>query len=765
MSILEKPLSQAGAFFADAGGSRRRRWLHSILFLAAMSGILAASAFLYNTQERILSRSAQYERSERLQRDLLVVTSSLKDVETGARGYTLTGDETYLEPYEIGKEEVARELDNLAGLVGLAGGDAAQRRNIEEVIRLARTRVDLADRLVALTRATGPGIDPGTFSTLEQGRVAMDRVRQAVDSAVGHERSRNQGLNGELQRQVWLRNVTAAIAMVLGLPTMLLLFLTRNREIARRTRTELELKELTGDLENRVATSTAGLKRSAGILDLVLRNIPDTVFLIDARDDHRNVIWSHIVGQDLDADFVKIADNVTTANLPPEVIASLRAEDEHILATRQAATTIFEDIQSPEGPRTVEFRRIPVQDHEGNWRYLLSIARDITDQRTLEHQVRHGQRLEAIGQLTGGIAHDFNNLLAVIMGNCDLLRERLDDDSELAGLANEVIGAAEHGAELTRSLLAFARKQYLRPTSLDLNGRLPEIVPLLQRTLGADIGIRVSRGDGLWPARVDPGQVDDALINLAINSRDAMPDGGHLVIETANVTLGEDYAAEHLEVKPGDYVLLSVSDSGSGMPPDVAARAFEPFFTTKGVGRGTGLGLSQIYGWVKQSGGHIKIYSEVGHGTTIKLYLPCATEDAEEVDQAAPVFEIGPTGDESILVVEDNSGLRRVVLQQLQDLGYSTLEAEDAKTALQMIQSGIDCHLVFADVVMPGGMTGYELARILSETHPDLKILLTSGYTELAARIGNGDFDKYRVLSKPYRKTDLANAVRTLLDG
>lgn len=733
-----------------------------MLFFAATSVLILAGAFLYTGQEKILSHSAQYERSQQLQRDLLVLISQLKDVETGARGYALTGDESHLAPFEAGKKDVVRYID---GLAQLAEDDPVQRLNIREIDRLTRRRIDLADNLVALTAAAEPVPDPKTASTLEQGKSVMDQARRTVELAANHEQQRNRILNEGLQRQIRLRNVTAGLAMLLGLPMMLLLFLSRNREISRRMKTELELKELTGVLENRVATSTAGFERSAGMLDLVLKNIPDTVFLIDTKDNHRNVIWSHIVGRDFDADFVKLADISATADLSPEVIASLRADDEKIIASRQAATTIIEDMPTPDGPRTVEFRRIPVQDHEGNWRYLLSIARDVTDQRDLEHQVRHKHRLDAIGQLTGGIAHDFNNLLAVIMGNCDLLREQLAGDADLTALADEVIGAAEHGAELTRGLLAFARKQYLQPIALDLNERLPEIKHLLQRTLGADIDIRVSAGEALWSALVDPGQVDDAVINLAINARDAMPGGGHLMIETANVALSEEYAAEHIEVRPGDYVLLSVSDTGSGMPPDVVARAFEPFYTTKEVGRGTGLGLSQIYGWVKQSGGHIKIYSEVGHGTTVKLYLPRATGEAEVADETAPVSEVDPTGTETILVVEDNPNLRRVVVHQLQDLGYSTLEAGDAKTALQMIQSGIDCDLVFADVVMPGGMTGFELAKIIDASHPGLKILLTSGYTELAARIGNGDFHKYAVLSKPYRKAELARVLRTLLDN
>lgn len=762
IGTLQQSRPNAGTLFTSEADTKLRRMKQSTLFLIAVFIILLSSAFLYNTQGQFQEQSAQYERGQRLERDLLVLMSTLKDIETGARGYALTGDEDYLEPYVVGKDDVVQQLDDLDKLVA---GDPVQRPNIEHISQLIMTHINLAGELISLTSETGPISSPDAFTSLEAGKSAMDQVRRAVDQAVVHERRNNQARNEALLQQVWLRNVSAALAIFAGIPLMFLLFIVRNREITKRIETELELKKLTGDLENRVALGTAELQQSMGFLDLVLKHVPDTVFLIDTENHHRNVIWSHVASHGVELDSGEFHGNSVYASLSPEVIASLRADDEKIMASRQTATTIIEDIPTPNGARTVEFRRVPVQDHEGNWRYLLSIARDVTDQRILERQNRHVQRLEAIGQLTGGIAHDFNNLLAVILGNCDLLRERLASDSELTELADEVIGAAEHGAELTRRLLAFARKQHLQPTALDLNDRLPEIVRLLKRTLGADISIEVSPGNALWLALVDPGQVDDALLNLAINARDAMPDGGHLVIETANVALSGDYAAEHIEVKPGDYVLLSVSDTGSGMPPNVVARAFEPFYTTKDVGRGTGLGLSQIYGWVKQSGGHIKIYSEVGHGTTVKLYLPRANAPAESVSESAPSSETAPTGSETVLVVEDNPKLRRVVIHQLQVLGYSTLEAEDAQTALQIIQSGGDCELLFADVVMPGGMTGYELAKIVSATHPQMKILLTSGYTELAARIGNGDFHKYTVLSKPYRKIDLAQALRTSFDS
>lgn len=328
-------------------------------------------------------------------------------------------------------------------------------------------------------------------------------------------------------------------------------------------------------------------------------------------------------------------------------------------------------------------------------------------------------------------------------------------------MVDDVIGAAARGAELVRRLLAFARMQHLEPASIDLGERVPNVIGLLQRALGENVQLQVRMADGLWPAVIDPTQVDDALLNLAINARDAMPGGGTLTIETQNVHLDEDYAAHHVEVTPGDYVMLAVSDTGTGMEPEVVARAFEPFFTTKEEGKGTGLGLSQVFGWVKQSGGHIKIYSEVGHGTTVKLYLPRA-----EAEDAAPAPQLDASavgGSETILVVEDNPNVRKTVIRQLRDLGYQSIEADSGAAALELIGQGAEFDLLLTDVVMPGGMTGYQLADAIRQERPDLKVLFTSGYTELA-RSTDQPTRRDALLSKPYRKQDLGRAVRNAID-
>jgi two-component system, cell cycle sensor histidine kinase and response regulator CckA len=403
-----------------------------------------------------------------------------------------------------------------------------------------------------------------------------------------------------------------------------------------------------------------------------------------------------------------------------------------------------------------------VVSHPDGRRVGYALAFDITEAKQRDQQLAQAQKLDAVGKLTGGIAHDFNNLLAIIHGNAEFLRERVTDPDNIE-FADEVLGAAGRGADLVRRLLAFCRQQDLRTEAVDLTKRLPEVIGLLRRTLGERIEVKTASEPDLWLALVDPTQVDDALVNLAINARDAMPEGGTLTIEMANVALDEDYANRHSEVRAGDYVMLAVSDTGTGMPPAVVARACEPFFTTKPIDRGTGLGLSQIYGWTKQSGGHLNIYSEVGKGTTIKLYLPRAKDAAA----AAPVRSVEgpPVGSETVLIVEDNSEVRRVAVRQLKELGYHVMEARDAEEALEMVDRGINFELLFSDVIMPGKLTGYDLARAIRKRMPGAKILFASGYTALTAQDGSGGLGLGPLITKPYSKRDLAHFVRNVLDG
>jgi PAS domain S-box-containing protein len=391
------------------------------------------------------------------------------------------------------------------------------------------------------------------------------------------------------------------------------------------------------------------------------------------------------------------------------------------------------------------------------------VGRDVTERVGLERQLRQAQKMEAIGQLTGGIAHDFNNILAVIIGMAELTAAAVAKDPKVLAMVKQIDESAERGAQLVLRMLAFARKQPLEPRILDMNDTIQHSVAILERTLGEHITMRAVLSEDLWQATADPSQLEDAILNLAVNARDAMPNGGRLVIETANAQLDEAYAAQHADVTAGDYVVITVTDSGTGMSPDVIERVFEPFFTTKEVGRGTGLGLSMVYGFVKQSRGHVKIYSEVGHGTSIRLYFPRAIQPSVSVTVGAASAEL-PKGRETVLVVEDDAAVRGMAVNVLEKLGYDVRQAADGKSAFEILRAETHVDLLFTDMVMPNGMNGHELIRAARNLRPDLKVLLTSGYSEQFINTSD-DAPTARLLNKPYRREALATAVREVLSG
>ena len=390
---------------------------------------------------------------------------------------------------------------------------------------------------------------------------------------------------------------------------------------------------------------------------------------------------------------------------------------------------------------------------------------DVTERRALEQQLRQSQKMEAIGRLAGGIAHDFNNLLMVISGYSEFLLDRLGPDPELRGPAQEISSASERATSLTRQLLAFSRKQMLTPKVIDLNGVVTESLKMLTRLIGEDIDLVMIPASELGPVKADPGQIEQVIMNLAVNARDAMPHGGRLTIETANVTLDEAYARMHAPVQPGDYTMLAITDTGVGMDNETQSRIFEPFFTTKGM-KGTGLGLSTVYGIVKQSGGYIWVYSELGKGTSFKIYLPHVTTDEAGMVEQPVVTSATPTETprETILVVEDELNLRRLTRQFLDNQGYTVLEAADGAAAVQIcVAHQGTIHLLLTDVIMPG-MNGRELAQRVSEIRPNMKVLYMSGYTENA--IGqNGTLDAgIKLLQKPFTLHALKATVREVLD-
>jgi signal transduction histidine kinase/DNA-binding response OmpR family regulator len=395
-----------------------------------------------------------------------------------------------------------------------------------------------------------------------------------------------------------------------------------------------------------------------------------------------------------------------------------------------------------------------------------ALSAEAAERERLAEQLRQSQKMEAIGQLTGGLAHDFNNMLAVVIGSVNLAKRRLGaNNAEAARYLDSALEGAEHAATLTHRLLAFSRRQPLAPEPIEPNKMVSGMAEMLRRTLGEQVRLEAVFAGGLWRAYVDPSQLETTILNLALNARDAMPEGGKLTIETTNAFLDEEYAAREVGIPPGQYVLVAVTDTGMGMSREVIDRAFDPFFTTKPAGRGTGLGLSQVYGFVRQSGGHVKIYSEQGRGTTVKVYLPRHHGPAEAQEPVSSFTRSTPRGDrqETVLVVEDDARVRSLTADTLAELGYSVLEAESAAAALRQLEMNPHIELLFTDVVMPD-TDGRRLADEARKRRPELKVLFTTGYTRNAV-VHNGVLDSgVELIVKPYSIDRLARKVRDLLD-
>ena len=422
-------------------------------------------------------------------------------------------------------------------------------------------------------------------------------------------------------------------------------------------------------------------------------------------------------------------------------------------------------IRRPDGEERVNLiEGRPIVDPDGVIRRVAGIAQDITERRLIERTLAQSQKMDALGQLTGGMAHDFNNMLGVIIGNLDLVKPLLGANALAGELCLEARDGAVRCADLIRRLLAFARRQSLRPEQTDVNVLVSDVSRMLGRTLGERIALTLDLDVTLWPVKVDVSQLEAAMVNLATNARDAMPKGGQLSFATRNITLDAAYTARHPDASAGDYVLIEVCDTGAGIPPEIITRIFDPFFTTKAPGKGTGLGLAMAFGFVKQSSGHMSVYSEPGLGTTFRLYLP-RSESGQTTKANVPISDVIVGGDETVLVVEDNAQLRRTAERQLTELGYKVHEADSALSALTILSGGEKVDLLFTDVVMPGSMDGLDLAYRAMRLRQDLKVLLTSGFPGgrgADQRVANSPF---RLLGKPYSLMELAQAVRLVLDN
>jgi len=615
-------------------------WLDAIRspFAPLVTGLLLLlvllGALTWSTQQR--STDNALVRDTLQTRAVLWQTlSTLQDLETGQRGFLLTGEDSYAEPFERGRARLDGQLSTLAQRVA---DDPDQLQRLQTLRDVAADKVEELSNTIAIRRM---GDTRGVMMIVrgDRGRILMENARAIIDHMLRDE---------EDELVVRQQNVQRTNALV------------------------------------QIATF-------ATILGVVILGF---VTIGAAQRTHRSLTES--------------AD-----------------------AARAAYTQLLRETEARE---------------------------------TAETQVRQLQKMEAIGQLTGGVAHDFNNMLAVISSSLQLLRRRIErGQTDVMQFVEAAQDAANRAASLTSRLLAFSRQQPLSPQTLDVNRLVSGMSELLRRTLGETTEMETVLAGGLWKTYADASQLENAIINLCVNARDAMPQGGRLTIETANTHLDDSYSARHAEVPAGQYVMICVTDTGEGMPADVAARAFDPFFTTKPVGRGTGLGLSQVYGYMKQSGGHVKIYSERGEGTTIKLYLPRSDRLEETAEPSAPRAARPGAPTELVLVVEDDERVRMVSVAALRDLGYTVIHAADGAEALTKLAQHPDVALMFTDVVMPN-MSGRVLADEALKRHPNLKVLYTTGYTQNAV-VHNGVLDRdAQLLMKPYSLDQLAAKVRDLLD-
>jgi two-component system, cell cycle sensor histidine kinase and response regulator CckA len=501
---------------------------------------------------------------------------------------------------------------------------------------------------------------------------------------------------------------------------------------------------------------------SRTFLDKIINSIADPIFVKDRR--HNWVLLNDAFCNFIGYDRQELLGKSDYAFFPENETDIYWDKDENVFITGKEAINEEYVTDAKEVVHTIVTKKT-LYVNEKNEKYIVGIIRDVTEQRRLEEQLRQAVKMEAIGTLAGGVAHDFNNLMTAVIGYSDLALQRADKPDLLIKDIEQIRKAGQRAALLTNQLLAFSRKQVVRPKLLDINEIVIETGKILRRLIGEDIDLVSVQTANLARVMVDPGLIGQVIMNLAINARDAMPQGGKLTIETANVYLGDDYARQHFDVEPGRYILLAVSDTGYGMDEATLSHIFEPFFTTKSQGKGTGLGLAVVYGIVKQSGGHIWVYSEPGRGATFKVYLPIAEQDAKPLDAVTDVYPSLQGGAETILLVEDDDTVRDLTGEILRGYGYTVLEANDGNEALKMC-SGHEgtVHILVTDVVMPG-INGRELAQKMESLRPAMKVLYISGYTDNAI-VHHGVLDAGTAfLQKPFTPEALARKVREVIDS
>ena len=693
----------------------------------------------------------------------------IRQAESAARGFALSNDPRLSAEFHETLQQIPLALSQLREMTAdnshqaklLEAAETVLKQRLASTSELVRLRTENdADGMAALIAGAG-------------GSAAMLAANESFGRLAAEE-ERLLAIRSEQSQQTGSLLVTAGLVGATLIVLLAVMLIRSNRQRSRELQSSLRRKQGQNEiLEAAVAERTRHLLatqrqllRSRSVIESMFVSMAEAVLVIDAGGDIvlANRAAENLLGYRPGMSIAELrahntvyrADGITLVAAGDGPAArAMRGEqfDQEEIVIRQPGR---------HDPRHLVVSCCSLHDDAGQFNGAALIYHDVSAGREIERRLHQSQKLDAIGKLTGGVAHDFNNMLTVITGTTEILTAGLGDRADLQDVAVLINQAADRCTDLIKHLLAFAREQPLQPRNVDINATVREMAKLLRPTLGEHVEIQLRLADSVPTVHIDPSQLANALLNLAINSRDAMPHGGKLMLEAADVDLDDDYVRMNPDTSPGRYAMIAVTDTGVGMPPGVRDKIFEPFFTTKAAGRGTGLGLSMVYGFVKQSGGQIQVYSEEGFGTTIKLYLPIATGPAET---AAPTVESVRGSGETVLVVEDDDLVRSFVVSQLNSLGYKALAAGDSRTAFAIEESGAPFDLLFTDLVLPGGLTGRQLADEVIRRRPGTKILYTSGYTQDAI-VHHGRLDPgVLLLSKPYHKSELGRMVRRALEG
>jgi PAS domain S-box-containing protein len=652
---------------------------------------------------------------------------ALQDTEIGQRAYLLSGEVADLQPYERSRLRIETELRQLEAA---AASDPDTMQQVREFRAAANEKLEQLNSTVTTYQLYGRDAAL-SFERTGAGRKTSDQLRQIANSFI-------EGQRLLLARRLTMLRSEQDQSDIAGLLVMAGAFLCLIVGMYIVVRSASRLEDTQRELGER-----------SRLLQTTLESLQDPIFVIDPQG--KVVAWNEpfvrFSGWDPVKQTALTRDHLLSDRLPAvrALLASLKLDAE-VPGRSQTVRASYDG-------RDYEVSRGAMTGGGAVVRFV-----DITEKLRDEMALRQGQKMEATGQLTGGMAHDFNNILQVIQANLDLMKGAVNSNPAMLARLHAAAAAADRGARLTQQLLAFARRQPLVPQPTNVARLVTDLADLLRNSLGERITMQLRVTDDPWNARIDPGQLENAILNLAINARDAMPDGGTVTVEVANATLDRRYAALHPDVTPGPYVLVAVDDTGTGMPPEVAAQAFDPFFTTKRDGKGTGLGLSMVYGFVRQSNGHIRIDSAIGQGTSVKLYLPRTMDLVAEMPAEATH---APAGRERVLVVEDNDEVRHAVVDMLTGWGYRVVAAENPDVAAAILERDAGFDLLFTDVVMPGSISAIELAALAQRRQPDIAVLLTSGYAR--DLIPMEDRPDYPMIAKPYRGEELMARLRSVL--